>query len=65
VGSGDSHICNKLRGITVTRLEFNTRQLCLMAARELDALTAPVVSEGIARYKILTSGVQTSEVVKK
>ena len=50
---------------TVTTLEFNTQQLCLMAAREFDALTAPVVSEGVARYKVLTSCVQTSEVVKK
>lgn len=38
---------------------------CLMAAREFDALTAPVVSEGVARYKVVTTCVQTSEVVKK
>jgi hypothetical protein len=38
-----------------------------MAAREFDALTAPVVSvsEGVARYKVVTTCVQTSEVVKK
>jgi len=46
---------------TVTTLEFNTQQLCLIAARELDALTAPVVSEGVARYKVLTTCVQTAE----
>jgi hypothetical protein len=49
---------------TVTTLEFNTQQLCLMAARELESLTKPV-SEGVARYKILGTCVQTSEVVKK
>ena len=50
---------------TVTTLEFNTQQLCQMAVRELDNLTHPVVTEGVGRYKILGTCVQTSEVVKK
>jgi hypothetical protein len=50
---------------TETTLEFNTQQLCLMAARELVALTEPVDSEGVARYKVIGTCVQTSEVVKK
>jgi hypothetical protein len=50
---------------TVTTLEFGTQQLCLMAARDLENLTDPVVTQGVARYKVLGSCVQTSEVVKK
>jgi len=50
---------------TVTTLEFGTQQLCLIAARELDALTEPVVSEGLARYKVIGTCVQTSEATKK
>ena len=50
---------------TVTTLEFNTQQLCLMAVRELKNLTDPVVTQGVARYKVLGTCVQTSEVVKK
>lgn len=30
---------------TVTTLEFNTQQLCLMAVRELKNLTDPVVTQ--------------------
>jgi hypothetical protein len=56
---------SSIASATVTTLEFNTQQLCLIAARELDALSAPVVSEGVARYKVLTACVQTSEVAKK
>jgi len=47
---------------TVTTLEFNTQQLCQMAVREL---AEPVVTEGAVRYKVLGTGAQTSEVVKK
>jgi hypothetical protein len=66
VGTGDFPIRNKLHSLCHREtLEFNTQQLCLMAAREFDTLTAPVVSEGVARYKVLTTCVQTSEVVKK
>jgi hypothetical protein len=50
---------------TVTTLEFGTQQLCLIAARELEALTEPVVSEGLARYKVIGTCVQTSEATKK
>ena len=50
---------------TMTTLEFNTEQLCLMAVRELETLTNPVVTQGVARYKVLGTCVQTSEVVKK
>ena len=50
---------------TVTTLEFSTEQLCQMAVRELDNLMPPVVTEGVARYKVLGTCVQTSEVVKK
>ena len=37
---------------TVTTLEFNTQQLCLIASRELQALVEPLISEGPARYKV-------------
>jgi hypothetical protein len=50
---------------TVTTLEFGTQQLCLIAARELQALTEPITSEGLARYKVAATCVQTSEVTKK
>jgi putative exporter of polyketide antibiotics len=50
---------------TMTTLEFNTQQLCLMAVQELKNLTDPVVTQGVARYKVLGTCVQTSEVVKK
>jgi hypothetical protein len=61
-----SCICNgSVASATVTTLEFNTQQLCQMAVRELDNLMPPVVTEGVARYKVLGTCVQTSEVVKK
>ena len=50
---------------TVTTLEFNTQQLCLMAFRELETLTRPITNEGPARYKVASTCVQTSEVTKK
>jgi hypothetical protein len=50
---------------TVTTLEFDTQQLCLVAARELQALTEPIVSGGLARYKVAGTCVQTREVTKK
>ena len=56
---------SSIASATVTTLEFNTQQLCQMAVRELDNLTHPVVTEGVARYKVLGTCVQTSEVVKK
>jgi hypothetical protein len=56
---------SSIASATVKRWSSTLKQLCLMAAREFDTLTAPVVSEGVARYKVLTTCVQTSEVVKK
>jgi len=50
---------------TVTTLDFATEQLCLIASRELQALTEPITSEGLARYKVAGTCVQTSEVTKK
>jgi hypothetical protein len=50
---------------TVTTLEFSSQQLCLIAVRELEALTKPIVSGGIARYEVAGTCVQTSEVTKK
>ena len=56
---------SSVASVTVTTLEFNTQQLCLMTVRELKNLTDPVVTQGVARYKVLGTCVQTSEVVKK
>jgi hypothetical protein len=50
---------------SVTTLEFNTQQLCLIASRELEALTEPITSAGPARYAVAGKCVQTSEVTKK
>jgi hypothetical protein len=50
---------------TVTTLEFNTQQLCLVAARELEALTGPIISKSPARYEVAVRCIQTSEVPKK
>ena len=50
---------------TLTTLEFNTQQLCLIAARELQTLVEPIISEGPARYRVAGTCVQTSEVTKK
>jgi len=50
---------------TVTTLDFATEQLCLIASRELQVLTESITSEGLARYKVAGTCVQTSEVTKK
>jgi len=50
---------------TVTTLEFNTQQLCLMAVRELKNLTDPVVTQVSLDTRSSGTCVQTSEVVKK
>jgi hypothetical protein len=50
---------------TVTKLDFSTEQLCLIAARQIQELTEPIVSDGLARYKVAGTCVQTSEVTKK
>ena len=50
---------------TVTTLQFDTEQLCFIGARELQTLTEPITSEGLARYKVAGTCVQISEVTKK
>jgi hypothetical protein len=66
VGLGLVHIRNNRRSIRhCGNPEFSTQQLCLIAARELQALTKPIVSGGIARYEVAGTCVQTSEVVTK
>ena len=50
---------------TVTTLEFSTQQLCLIAAREIEALASPMTAEGPSRYKVALKCIQTSEVVTK
>jgi hypothetical protein len=50
---------------TVSTLEFGTEQLCLIAARELEALTKPIISAGITRYEVTGTCVQTSEPPKE
>ena len=50
---------------SVTSLEFATQHLCLIAERQLEALTEPVVSEGLGRYEVVGTCVQVSEESKK
>ena len=50
---------------TVYSLEFATQQLCLIAERQLESLTEPIVSEGLVRYEIVGTCVQVSEELKK
>ena len=50
---------------TVTSLEFATEHLCLMAERQLESLTEPVVSEGLVRYAVVGTCVRVSEDAKK
>jgi hypothetical protein len=50
---------------TVASLEFATQHLCLIAERQLESLTEPVVSEGLVRYEVVATCVQTSEESKK
>ena len=50
---------------TVTTLEFNTQQLCLIAAREIEALASPIAAEGPSRYNVALKCIQTSEVITK
>jgi hypothetical protein len=46
---------------TVTLLEFATQHLCLIAERQLESLTEPIVSEGLVRYEVVATCVQVSE----
>ena len=50
---------------TVTSIVFATQQLCLIAERQLESLTEPVVSEGLVRYEVVATCVQVSEESKK
>jgi hypothetical protein len=46
---------------TVTTLEFATQHLCLIAERQLESLTEPIVSEGLVRYLVIGTCVQVGE----
>jgi hypothetical protein len=46
---------------TVTSLAFATQHLCLIAERQLESLTEPIVSEGLVRYEVVATCVQVSE----
>jgi len=50
---------------TVTSIQFETQHLCLMAERQLESLTEPVVSEGLVRYEVVATCVQVSEASDK
>jgi len=49
----------------VTSLEFATEHLCLVAERQLETLTEPIVSEGLVRYAVIGTCVRVSEESKK
>ena len=50
---------------TVTSIQFSTEHLCLMAERQLESLTEPVVGEGLVRYAVIGTCVKVSEELKK
>ena len=50
---------------TVTSVEFATQHLCLMAERQLESLTEPMVSEGLVRYTVVGTGGQVGVESKK
>jgi hypothetical protein len=50
---------------TVTAIEFATQHLCLIAERQLESLTEPLISEGLVRYTVVGTCVQVSEESKK
>jgi hypothetical protein len=50
---------------TVSSLEFATEQLCLMAERQLESLTEPVVSAELVRYEIVGTCVRVKEESQK
>jgi hypothetical protein len=50
---------------TVSAIEFATQQLCLIAERQLESLTEPVVGEGLVRYAAVGTCVQVREEDKK
>jgi hypothetical protein len=45
----------------VTTLEFASQHLCLIAERQLESLTEPVVSAELVRYEVVATCVQVSE----
>jgi hypothetical protein len=49
----------------VTSIQFETQHLCLIAERQLESLTEPVVSEGLVRYTVVGTCVQVGEASKK
>jgi hypothetical protein len=49
----------------VTSLAFATQHFCLIAERQLESLTEPVVSEGLVRYEVVATCVQVSEASDK
>jgi len=50
---------------TVALLQFETQQLCLIAERQLESLTEPVVAEGLVRYAVVWTCVQIREEYEK
>jgi hypothetical protein len=48
-----------------TSTRFATQQLCLIAERQLESLTEPIVSEGLVRYTVVGTCVKVSEESKK
>ena len=50
---------------TVSSLEFATQQLCLIAERQLESLTEPVVSAELVRYEIVGTCVRVREESQK
>jgi hypothetical protein len=50
---------------TVTSIQFSTQHLCLIAERQLESLTEPVVAEGLVRYAVIGTCVQVNEESKK
>ena len=50
---------------TVTSLAFATQHLCLIAERQLESLTEPIVSEGLVRYEVVATCVQVKEEAKR
>jgi hypothetical protein len=46
---------------TVTSIQFQTEHLCLIAERQLESLTEPVVAEGLVRYAVIGTCVKVSE----
>ena len=66
MGTGDFHYSNTgASASTVTLLQFATQHLCLIAERQLESLTEPVVAEGLVRYAVVGTCVQISEESKE